>query len=151
MHSDSQACLQTSVRNCFAGRMTHIIRGGANDEIRLQLTGGECLTCLVTSERSLTLDLRVGAAAYALVNPTSIMLLAELPDAFKFSARNRFTAHIKQLRTGAENTEVTMVLQGGDALVALVSNLAAQALKLTEGQTVQAIFKATSVILGVAA
>lgn len=151
MRRDSQASVQASVRNCFAGTIAHIRREGANDEVRLRLPGGECIICLVTNELALRLKLRVGAAAYALVDPSSVILVTELPDAFKFSARNRLAGQIKQLLAGVDRTEVVIALQGGDAVVALVTNSMVQELELTEGKSVHAIFKATSVILGITA
>ena len=48
------------------------------------------------------------------------------------------------------NTEVVIALKGQDTLVAIVTTKAAKELELTVGKTVNAIFKATDVILGVA-
>jgi molybdate transport system regulatory protein len=71
-------------------------------------------------------------------------------SAFSFSARNLLAGSIKELHAGVENTEVVITLPGGDALVALVSNTSAKELELIEGKSVRAMFKASSVILGVA-
>lgn len=49
-----------------------------------------------------------------------------------------------------ENTEVVIALKGDDTLRAIVTNESAEELELTEGKTVTAIFKASSVILGIA-
>ena len=141
--------LQTSERNCFAARMIHIKRGVATDEVELQLAGGQYLVCVLASERALTLQLCVGEPAVALVSPASITLIPYRFDAFKFSARNQWTGSIKQLQIGVENTEVLVGLQGGDALVAQISSASASGLDLNVGTAVRAIFKASSVILGV--
>jgi molybdate transport system regulatory protein len=106
---------------------------------------------LITSDRALKLRLEAGAPAYALVNPSAVIVMTERADAFRFSARNQLAGHVTTLQAGMENTEVTIALQGGNSLVALISNVSAGELQLTTGKPVRAIFKATSVVLGVAA
>lgn len=142
--------MRTSARNHFTGRITHIRQGTNSDEVELQLAGGERIVCMVTSDRALTLKLRAGGTAFALVSASSVILTIGRTDAFKLSARNQLVGSIKNLRTGAENTEVTLALMGGDTLVALVANESAKEMGLEDGKTVNAIFKASSVILGVA-
>jgi len=53
------------------------------------------------------------------------------------------------VRTGAVNSEILIDLEGGTTLVAIVTNESAQDLGLGEGAPAVAIFKASSVILGV--
>jgi len=48
------------------------------------------------------------------------------------------------------NTEVVIALKGGNSVAAIITNRAARELKLAEGKRARAIFKASSVILGVA-
>jgi molybdate transport system regulatory protein len=151
MNPPSKLSLQTSARNCLAGRMVHIRCEGIYDEIELQLAGGDRIVCLITSDRALKLRLQAGAPAYALVNPSAVIVMTEQADAFRFSARNQLAGHVTQVQAGMENTEVTITLQGGNSLVALISNVSAGELQLTAGKPVRAIFKATSVVLGVAA
>ena len=144
--------MQTSARNCFAGRMIHIRRGmaTATDEVELQTAGGARITCVLTTDRALGLGLELGGMVYALVSASSVILMTDRMMAFSFSARNLLAGLIKELHAGVENTEVVIALPGGDALVALVSNVSAKELGLIEGKRVRAMFKASSVILGVA-
>jgi len=79
------------------------------------------------------------------------MLATARLDGFKLSARNQLSGSIKQLRTGMENVEVLTGLKGGDTPLAIVTHESAKELELTEGNAVSAIFKASSVILGVVA
>jgi molybdate transport system regulatory protein len=67
----------------------------------------------------------------------------------KLSARNRLAGTISRLVKGAVNTEVVIDLKGGNSVAAVITNGAAKTLKLTEGDAATAIFKASSVILGV--
>lgn len=142
--------MPTSARNCFAARIIHIRQAAASAEVELLLPGGERIVCVVTSNRALTLRLQPGGAAHALVNASSIIVTTECENVFKFSARNQLAGSIKRLGAGMENTEVVVALRGGDQLVAVVGNASAKELELVEGKAVCAMFKASSVILGVA-
>ncbi|WP_218673501.1 TOBE domain-containing protein [Chromobacterium haemolyticum] len=53
------------------------------------------------------------------------------------------------LRPGAINTEVEIRLNGGDALVAMVTKESADGLDLAVGKAIVAFFKASHVIVGV--
>jgi molybdate transport system regulatory protein len=143
--------MRTSAGNQFIGRMTHIRRGNSTDEVELQLTGGDCIVCAVTCDRALMLRLQIGGMAFAWVSAASVMLTTERLDGFKLSARNQLSGSIKELRTAMENVEVLIGLKGGDTLRAIVTRESAKELELAEGKAVSAIFKASSVILGVAA
>ena len=139
----------TSARNQFSGRITHISRGMANDEIQLALAGGERIVTLITSDRSLAMRLEAGRDAIVLVRASSVILTTDNISGLMLSARNLLSGTIKQLHTDLVNTEVVIALKGQDTLVAVVTSDAAKELELTVGKTVNAIFKATDVILGV--
>jgi molybdate transport system regulatory protein len=67
------------------------------------------------------------------------------------SARNSFAGSIARIERGAVNSEVTLTLPGGAALVAIVTNSSVDNLPLKEGQAATALFKASHVIIGVPA
>ena len=68
----------------------------------------------------------------------------------RLSARNRLDGVVAQLSPGAVNSEVVIELKGGNTVTAIITNGAAQQLALAVGKPASAIFKASSVILGVA-
>ena len=142
--------MRTSARNQFTGRITHIQWGTHLCEVKLQLAGGESILCIVSCDRALGLRLQLGGIAFALVNAASVIVTTDRTDGFRLTARNQLSGSIKQLRTGMENVEVSIALKGGDTLLAIVTHESAKELELTEGNAVSAIFKASSVILGVA-
>jgi molybdate transport system regulatory protein len=121
----------------------------ANDEIQLALAGGERIVTLITSDRSLAMRLEAGRDAIVLVRASSVILTTDNISGLMLSARNLLSGTIKQLHTDLVNTEVVIALKGQDTLVAVVTSDAAKELELTVGKTVNAIFKATDVILGV--
>ncbi|MGP1580121.1 MAG: TOBE domain-containing protein [Wolinella sp.] len=64
----------------------------------------------------------------------------------KISARNQIVGKITELEKGAVNSKVAMT-QGGEKLVAIITNDAVQALSLAVGMEVSFIFKAQSVLV----
>lgn len=142
--------MKTSARNQFLGKVTLVKPGAVNDEIELEVAGGQKLVAIVTHESTESLGLRVGAEAFALVKSSSIILVTD-DDGARFSARNRLTGTIARVQTGAVNTEVVLDLPNGASVAAIVTNESSAALGLAAGKTASAIFKASSIILGVPA
>jgi molybdate transport system regulatory protein len=122
----------------------------ANDEIELTLAGGERIVTPITSDRCLTMRLKAGMEAFALVRASSVILTTDSTDGFSLSARNLLSGTIEQLHPNSVNTEVVIALKGRDTLVTTIPSEAAKELALTVGQTVKAFFKANDVIIGVA-
>lgn len=63
------------------------------------------------------------------------------------SARNQFTGTVATLVTGPINAEVTIALDGGQEIVAVVTKNAVERLGLKEGGSVTALVKASNVLL----
>ncbi|MHA3903648.1 TOBE domain-containing protein [Castellaniella sp. WN] len=140
--------MKTSARNTFTGTVSNIRPGAVNDEIGIALAGGRSIHAIITSGSAKALDLRVGCEVFALVKSSSVILVVE-EGAARFSARNCLQGRITRLETGAVNTEVVLD-SDGLALAAIITNESARGLGLTVGSQVRAIFKASSVIVGVA-
>jgi molybdate transport system regulatory protein len=139
----------TSARNHFAGKVSRIKTGSVNDEVQIKLTGGEKLVSIITHESLENLGLKVGTAVVALVKASSVIVAIDDDAPLRVSARNRLAGTISRLVKGAVNTEVVIELKGGNSVAAVITNGAVKALKLREGAPASAIFKASSVIVGV--
>lgn len=140
----------TSARNHFTGTVTAITAGAVNDEVVLKLTGGELITAVVTHSSVENLGLKIGGEAVALVKASWVLVGVETRGKqLKLSARNQLRGTVERLTPGAVNTEVVMALKGGNSVAAIITNTSASELHLIEGAKVTAIFKASSVILGV--
>ncbi|OWQ86967.1 transporter [Roseateles aquatilis] len=142
--------MKASARNQFSGQITAIQDGTVNDEVELQTASGLRVVATVTRASRDTLGLRVGANVVALVKASSVVLVTDA-GGVRFSARNQFQGTVSQVTLGAVNSEVALTLADGELLVAIVTNESADGLGLSAGQTATALFKAGSVILGVAA
>ena len=142
--------MRTSARNQFAGTV-HAVRSGAiNDEIELAIIGGQRVVATVTRESRRELGLEVGAKAFALVKASSIILMTDAADV-RLSARNQLAGTVTRMVTGAVNTEVVLEIKGGGSVAAVITNESTNALLIAEGSAAVAVFKASSVIVGVAA
>lgn len=140
----------TSARNHFTGTVTAITPGAVNDEVVLKLSGGERITAVITRSSVENLGLKIGGEAVALVKASWVLVGVDSPGRqLKLSARNQLRGTVQRLTPGAVNTEVVIALKGGNSVAAIITNTSATELKLVEGAKVTAIFKASSVILGV--
>lgn len=139
----------TSARNHFAGKVTRIARGAVNDEVELTLPGGERIVSVITHESTKRLGLKKGSEAFALIKASWVMLGVADGAALKMSARNQLAGSVARITRGAVNAEVVIALKGGASVVAIITNEAVRSLKLRDGKKALALFKASSVILGV--
>jgi molybdate transport system regulatory protein len=144
----SRLNMKTSARNQFFGTVSRVKAGAVNDEIELDIAGGQRLVAIVTCESTESLGLKPGRQAFALIKSSSVILVTE-DEGARFSARNRLQGTISRLTPGAVNTEVVLDLPGGGTVAAIITNDSARTLELAEGLAATAMFKASSVIVGV--
>ena len=142
--------MKTSARNQFAGTV-HAVRPGAiNDEIDLAVGGGLHIVATVTRESRDDLGLVPGAKAFALVKASSVILMTDMSDV-RLSARNQLAGKVSRVVPGAVNTEVVLELPGGGSVAAIITNDSATSLAIAPGSAATAVFKASSVTVGVPA
>jgi molybdate transport system regulatory protein len=67
----------------------------------------------------------------------------------KTSARNHLPGTVKSVSPGAVNTEVTIALDGGGEIVAIVTDTSARSLGLVPGARATALVKPSDVIVAV--
>jgi molybdate transport system regulatory protein len=141
--------MKTSARNQFFGQVTDIKSGTVNDEIEITLKGNDSIAAVITHESRENLGLEIGSDVWALVK-ASWVILAPDDDGFRLSARNRLCGVITRVTRGEVNSEVIVTLSGGNTVCAIVTNDSVAEMDLKTGNSVCAVFKASSVILGVA-
>jgi molybdate transport system regulatory protein len=66
----------------------------------------------------------------------------------KISARNVFAGKVQSVTRGAVNAEIALVLEGGETMVAMITNSSADSLELAAGKAAYAIVKASEVMIG---
>ena len=112
-------------------------------------------TRLTEHGRAMIAEFRAAEAAY---ERFLAMLSAEADDperlhqllgrlALKTSARNQWWGRVGAVASGPVNSEVTLILGGGEPLVAVITNPSLRELGINEGVEVAALVKAPHVVL----
>jgi molybdopterin-binding protein len=140
--------MRTSARNQFAGEIADAKHGAVNDEITLRLPGGQEIVATITSESAARLGLSKGKKAVAMIKATSVIIMVDA-DSSKVSARNVISGKVADLKRGAVNSDVSIADDTGLVISAIVTNSSVDRLALSVGKSAAAIFKASSVIVGV--
>ena len=140
--------MKVSARNTFAGNITKITKGSVNSEVTLTLKGGIPLTAVITNGAVANLGLSTGSEAYAIIKASSVIIGTDLHDA-KTSARNVFCGTIAKIIEGPVSTEVDIEIGGGNTVSSVITHESSKILGLKVGGHACALFKASSVIIGV--
>jgi molybdate transport system regulatory protein len=140
--------MKISARNVFSGTVEKVTRGAVNAEVILLLKGETRITSVITNGAVDNLDLKEGMNAYAIIKSSSIIIAQELLNA-KLSARNILPGKISKLIEGPVSTEVDLEISEGNVISAIITHGSSEKLSLKEGDTACALFKASSVIIGV--
>lgn len=140
--------MRTSARNQFAGEISAVKPGAVNDEITLHTQDGLEIVAVITHGSAASLGLAAGTNAFALVKASSVIVMVDV-DSSKVSARNCVAGTVASVAKGAVNSEVVIKAAGGAEIVAIVTNDSVDRLGLASGAAAAAIFKASSVIVGV--
>lgn len=134
----------TSARNTLYGTVESVITGAVHSEVTLSL-GNERIVATLTNESVRNLEITVGSSAYALIKSSSIILAKTKPE--RISARNVLCATVTEVIKGAVNSEIKMVV-GNVIMTAVITNESCEELMIKPDDTVYAVFKASSVIVG---
>jgi molybdate transport system regulatory protein len=140
--------MRTSARNHFTGQITAVKAGAVNDEVTLRADGGLEIVAIITHGSAESLGLAAGKPAFALVKASSVIVMVDA-DASKVSTRNVISGTVASVTKGAVNAEVVIAAAGGAQIAAIVTNESADRLGLAAGTAAAALFKASSVIIGV--
>ncbi|WP_233871166.1 TOBE domain-containing protein [Paraburkholderia adhaesiva] len=141
--------MRTSARNHFSGQVSAVKAGAVNDEITLRTDSGLDIVAIITHGSAASLGLAAGKPAFALVKASSVIVMVD-GDAAKVSTRNVVAGTVESVTKGAVNAEVVIAATGGGAkIAAIVTNESVGNLGLAVGKAASALFKASSVIVGV--
>jgi molybdate transport system regulatory protein len=140
--------MNISARNVFKGTVASVVKGAVNAEVMLSLEDGTPVCSIITIGSAEKLGLQTGMEAYAVIKASSIILGTNLHDT-RLSARNIMCGTIRRIKEGPVSAEVEIEIGTGNTLSAVITHESAKTLELKVGTHACAIFKASSVILGV--
>lgn len=142
--------MRTSARNALRGVVEHVHHGVVNSDVTLRLHGDDRLHAIITRASADDLQLAPGRAVTALVKASWILLAGE-HDGLRTSARNRLCGTIEAVEDGPVSAEVRLRLDGGNSLVAVITETSRETLDFAVGQRACALIKASHVLLAVEA
>jgi molybdate transport system regulatory protein len=140
--------MKTSARNHFEGQVVEVLNGAVNDQVTLRTQDGLDVVAIITHGSATSLGLSQGKAAFALVKASSVIVMVEMSSQH-VSARNCIAGAVSNVTKGAVNAEVTIAAPGGAQIAAIITNESVDRLGLAPGKAASAVFKASSVIIGV--
>ncbi|WP_296659716.1 molybdopterin-binding protein [Paraburkholderia sp.] len=140
--------MRTSARNHFTGQISAVKAGAVNDEVTLRTGGGLDIVAIITHGSAAALGLAAGKPAFALVKASSVIVMVD-GDATRVSTRNVVAGTVASVTKGAVNAEVVIAAPGGASIAAIITNESVDHLGLAAGKAAAALFKASSVIVGV--
>ncbi|THD58121.1 TOBE domain-containing protein [Phenylobacterium sp.] len=140
--------MKTSARNALRGVVETVTDGAVNGEVILRISPAVTLCAVITRSSIEDLGLEPGREAVALIK-SSFVILAPAEESLRTSARNQLQGVVISHQTGAVNDEIVLELDPGKTLTATITRGSAEDLGFKVGDKVQALIKASHVILAV--
>jgi len=140
--------MKLSARNVLSGTVASVKKGAVNTEVILDLKGGASIVSVITNTSAESLALKEGAAAFAIVKASSIIVGTDMEKA-KISARNILSGKVVKVIEGPVSAEIDLDIGAGNSIVAVITEESAKKLGLKAGSSAYAMIKASSVIVGV--
>ncbi|MDR1020254.1 MAG: TOBE domain-containing protein [Synergistaceae bacterium] len=140
--------MKISESNTYSAEVLAVSHGAVNDEVEVVLDGGnERLTSIITNKSVKLLGIAQGKKVTVLFTQSSVILLAD-SDGIRFSARNQLAGTVNSIKEGVVNARVSVRLDCGESITAMISIDSLKSLGLEAGTRVTALIKASNVILG---
>jgi molybdate transport system regulatory protein len=138
--------LKISARNVWSGNVAKIEQGAVNSVVTIALKGQDTIVSVITHNSVQRLGLEPGSEVLAIVKATSVMVGLAV-DSQRLSARNILRGKVARIVPGKVNDEVIIDLKGGNTVTSILTCTSVRSLCLEEGMEVDAIIKASSVLL----
>lgn len=139
--------MKISARNQIVGTVSEIKNGPVNSEVVVATTSGDKIVAVITNSAVETLGLKVGSEAVCIFKAQSV-LLAKADIALAVSARNKIKGTVTEIKNGAVNCEVIITTPAGLVVTAIVTEDAKKELAISKGDSIYAIIKASSILVG---
>ncbi|QKF72241.1 transcriptional regulator, ModE family [Aliarcobacter faecis] len=138
--------MQISARNQIVGIVENISLGAVNAEVQIKLKSGNRLVSIITNSSIENLGLTIDDEVVAVIKSSNVLLSTE--SNLKLSARNSLKGTIEEISLGAVNAEVVINIGNEDKVVAIVTANSIKNMDLQIGTKVDAIIKASDIMIG---
>jgi molybdate transport system regulatory protein len=140
--------MYTSARNQLTGRISTLKPGPISAEVTVDCGAVGPIVAQITQGSVERLGLATGKDVIVLIKASSIIIVPAARN-LRLSTRNQLTGRVASTKNGPISGEVTLMLPGNTTIAAVITNDSLNRLQLKAGDEVSAVFKASSVILGV--
>ncbi len=69
--------MKLSARNVLKGRVVKLVKGAVNSEVTLELPGGVQIVSVITNASVVSLKLKKGKEAYAVIKASNVMMAVD--------------------------------------------------------------------------
>jgi molybdate transport system regulatory protein len=138
--------LKLSARNAYHCKVVEIIPAVVNVIVKLVIADGAQISAFVTNDGVRELGLAPGRAAVAVINPSSVRLVADA-DAASLEAQNKIRCVVIDRIDGDSSVEAKADIGGGKTVVSVFGRESADAAAIQAGAEVWAVFKPAHVII----
>lgn len=139
--------VKISARNAFRCTVAEIHEDPVDVTVSLKVSAANEIAAVVTHGAVEELRLAPGRTAVALVKSTFVTLAPSGEPAERISGRNKLLGTVTRRIDGAVNSEVQLDIGDGKILTAVTFKDTADDLRIAAGDRLEAIFKASHVIL----
>ena len=138
--------MQISARNQIIGTIEKISLGAVNAEIQIKLKSGKSIVSIITNSSVENLGLAINDEVVAVIKSSNVLLSTQTN--LKLSARNSLNGNIEEINIGSVNAEVVVNIGNEDKIVAIVTINSIENMGLKVGTSVDAIIKASDIMIG---
>lgn len=136
-----------SARNKLKIKICCVEEGAVNSVVKGKLGSGS-LSAVITKEACKDLGLEANEECFFVFKASNVLVAKPGAEFSKLSARNQLRGNVERLEDGAINTEVSVKLESGDTLCAIITKCSSSKLDLKLGDEVTMIIKASEIMVG---
>lgn len=138
--------MKTTARNQLKGTISDIISGRVASEVIINIGNGASLKAVITNDGKEAMGLKTGDSVYALIKASFVMLAKDKPS--RISVRNVLETQVEEIIEGMVNCELKLKM-GDQVVTSMVTEEAVKELEIKKGDTVYALIKANTIVIGV--
>ena len=142
----SRLSMQISARNQILGIIKKITRGAVNAEIQIKLRSGNNLVSIITNTATENLGLNIDDEIIAVIKSSNVLL--SCGNKINHKDRNILKGEIESIIQGEISSEVVVNVGNKDKVVTVISTNSIKRMNLEIGLKVDAIIKASDIIIG---
>jgi molybdate transport system regulatory protein len=145
-HVERENQRKTSARNSFFGKIDKVQIGDVQTAIEIVSIDGQKIYSVITNYSQGRLGLKTGSLVAAEVKAPWVVLYKGVEEP-ACTAENRFNGTVLRVLKGKVNSEVVVQITGNTELCSILTEKSRKMLKIEKGDTVWAVFNATTVVI----